>query len=73
MPRVAIGPAAYVRLYGTGPRYGGGYPLTELRAWAQWLRAQAAAGRAAFAYFNNDVDAHAVADAHTLQRELQSA
>jgi uncharacterized protein YecE (DUF72 family) len=70
VPRVAIGPVAYVRFHGTLPRYAGGYSEDSLRSWAQWLREQAGAGRTAFAYFNNDVGAHAVVDAQTLRAAL---
>jgi len=70
VPPVAVGPVAYVRFHGSGERYGGGYPLRGLRRWARWLRQQAAGGRPGFAYFNNDIDAHAVFDAQTLRRLL---
>jgi uncharacterized protein YecE (DUF72 family) len=71
VPRVAIGPVAYVRFHGTLPLYAGGYSARVLRSWAQWLTEQAAAGRAAFAYFNNDVEAQAVFDARELHGALE--
>jgi len=64
--QLAVGPAAYVRLHGTAPGYAGRYPASRLRAWARWLCAEAAGGRAAFAYFNNDVGAAAPDDARAL-------
>ena len=70
VPRVAMGPVAYVRFHGTLPLYAGGYAERTLRSWAQWLSEQAAAGRAAFAYFNNDADAQAVFDAQKLRRQI---
>ena len=73
IPRLAIGPVVYVRFHGSGVKYGGGYPLATLRSWARWLRQQAADGRTAYAYFNNDVDAHAIFDAQTLRAELGRA
>jgi uncharacterized protein YecE (DUF72 family) len=70
VPRVAIGPVAYVRFHGTLPQYAGGYSEKSLRSWAQWLSEQAGAGRTAFAYFNNDAGAQAVVDAQTLRAAL---
>ena len=35
--------------------------------WADWMAAEAKAGRTVWAYFNNDIDAHAVHDARTLK------
>jgi uncharacterized protein YecE (DUF72 family) len=52
------------------PRYAGGYSEKSLRSWAQWLSEQAGAGRAAFAYFNNDVEAR-VFDAQTLRAAVE--
>jgi len=68
VPRLAVGPAAYVRFHGTDPRYAGGYPSAVLRSWAGWLNEQSESGRFCFAYFNNDFEAHAVSDARTLIR-----
>lgn len=62
----AVGPVAYVRFHGTAPGYAGRYSAPALRAWARWLRTEAAGGRAAFAYFNNDVGGAAPADARAL-------
>ncbi len=70
VPRLAIGPVVYVRFHGSGAKYGGGYPQATLQSWAQWLTQQAAKGRAAYAYFNNDVEAHAVFDAQILRAEI---
>jgi uncharacterized protein YecE (DUF72 family) len=70
IPRVAMGPVAYVRFHGTLPRYAGGYSERTLRSWAHWLTEQARAGRSTFAYFNNDVEAQAVFDAQKLRRQI---
>lgn len=70
VPRVAVGRVAYVRFHGTGLWYSGAYSSSTLRSWAAWLRTQAAAGRAGFAYFNNDAEAQAVTDATRLLRLL---
>ena len=38
--------------------------------WADWLLKQRAAGRSAWAYFNNDIGGDAIEDARTLKRFL---
>lgn len=65
-PRVATGKAAYLRLHGNGGKYWGRYSDEQLLGWSDWLIEQARAGRAAWAFFNNDIDAHAIHDAQTL-------
>ena len=59
-------PFVYVRFHGTTKKYGGSYPDDALREWARRLRAAAEAGRDVYAYFNNDIDGAAVANARTL-------
>jgi len=66
-PRLALGPAAYVRFHGGEGKYWGRYSDERLLDWADWMVAEAKAGRTVWAYFNNDADAHAVHDARTLQ------
>jgi uncharacterized protein YecE (DUF72 family) len=66
-PRLAIGRAAYVRFHGGEGKYWGRYPDERLIDWADWMVAQAKAGCTVWAYFNNDIDAHAIHDARTLQ------
>jgi uncharacterized protein YecE (DUF72 family) len=66
-PRLALGPAAYVRFHGGEGKYWGRYPDERLLDWADWIVAEAKAGRTVWAYFNNDIEAHAVHDARTLQ------
>jgi uncharacterized protein YecE (DUF72 family) len=67
VPRLAVGRAAYVRFHGTQFPYAGRYDGRTLGCWARWLRNQAAAGRATFAYFNNDAGGQAVCDAQRLR------
>ncbi|GIW44323.1 MAG: hypothetical protein KatS3mg077_1605 [Candidatus Binatia bacterium] len=71
VPRVRVGPAVYVRFHGPIPGYAGRYSRPRLRRWARWLRAQARAGKACYAYFNNDVEAAAVQDALYLRALVQ--
>ena len=66
-PRWASGRAAYVRFHGTSGKYHGRYTKKSLQSWAAWHVEQAQAGRECWAYFNNDIDAHAIADAQTLR------
>lgn len=68
--QMAVGPIAYVRFHGAGGKYWGRYPDQELRSWAEWMSEQAGSGRPVWAYFNNDIDGHAVLDAQTLKSML---
>lgn len=65
--RWAVGPVAYIRFHGAVAKYWGRYSDAALRGWADWMRAQAGSGRAVWAYFNNDIDGHAIRDALTLK------
>lgn len=61
----------YVRFHGSSPpRYHHAYGRDELTPWAERLRAAVDAGRDVWAFFNNDVGAHAVEDARTLTHLL---
>lgn len=70
-PRWITGPVVYLRLHGGRGGHTSAYGETALGAWAAFLRREAARGRDAFVYFNNDVDAHAVTDAKTLRRLVE--
>ncbi len=65
-----VGPFVYVRFHGSGTKYGGRYTSQRLRAWADRIAAWAAAGSPVWAYFNNDIDGHAVRDADRLRALL---
>jgi uncharacterized protein YecE (DUF72 family) len=67
VPRVAVGPAAYIRFHGGGGKYWGRYPDGVLLGWAEWMVIQARAGRNVWAYFNNDIGGDAIHDALTLK------
>lgn len=71
-PPWASGRTAYVRFHGTGGKYWGRYSEEQMAGWADWLRAQIAQGRSAWAYFNNDIHEHAIEDARTLLRKLDT-
>ena len=66
-----VGPFDYVRFHHGA--HGIGFSRAELEQWAKRLAGYAAEGRDAYAYFNNDPDGHAVADACTLRELLESA
>ena len=67
-PSAATGRIAYIRFHGTGGKYWGRYSDDVLSEWADWMRAQDAAGRTVWAYFNNDIHGHAIEDAMALKR-----
>jgi uncharacterized protein YecE (DUF72 family) len=71
--RIAVGPAAYVRLHGAGGKYWGRYSDDALLSWTDWLVAQARSGRRIWCYFNNDIHAHAIHDAQTLKAMVAQA
>jgi uncharacterized protein YecE (DUF72 family) len=66
-----VGPLVYVRFHGTSGSYHGSYSTAQLNAWANRLAEQAREGRRVFAYFNNDPDAVATANARTLATALR--
>lgn len=70
-PRVVTADFLYLRFHGTGPRYAGGYSPQALTARAREIRAELARGRDVYAYFNNDLGGHAVADAAKLRRYVR--
>ena len=71
--RIAVGPVAYVRFHGAAGKYWGRYPDEALLSWTDWMADQAKAGRAVWAYFNNDSHAHAIHDAQTLKAMVAQA
>jgi uncharacterized protein YecE (DUF72 family) len=71
--RIAVGPVAYVRFHGGEGKYWGRYPDESLLGWTDWIVAQAKAGRPVWAFFNNDIDAHATHDAQTLRAMVAQA
>jgi uncharacterized protein YecE (DUF72 family) len=64
--RLAHGPFVYVRFHGP-QKYNGRYPDDVLAGWGDWLSAQVTHGRPVYAYFNNDMGAHAPRDAMRLR------
>jgi uncharacterized protein YecE (DUF72 family) len=62
-----VGPCVYLRFHGATGMYRGSYAGRHLDRWARRLAEQAADGKPVFAYFNNDPDAVAVANARRLR------
>ncbi|MBI3911034.1 MAG: DUF72 domain-containing protein [Armatimonadetes bacterium] len=70
-PLWVTGPLAYVRFHGPSAiKYAGRYDLEHLRLWAERIEAFRRADRDVYAYFNNDVEGHAVTNARELQELL---
>jgi len=69
-PRIVTGGMVYVRFHGTTGRYAGNYTDAMLAEWAEWIAEKAKGARAAYAYFNNDIEGHAISNAQTLKRLL---
>jgi uncharacterized protein YecE (DUF72 family) len=73
VPRIAVGPIAYVRFHGGSGKYWGRYSDEALVVWRDWMVEQAEGGRDVWAYFNNDIHADAIADALNLKRLVAEA
>jgi uncharacterized protein YecE (DUF72 family) len=65
-----VGPSVYVRFHGTTGHYHGSYSRRQLERWAHVLAEQVHHGRPVFAYFNNDPEAVATANALTLREMI---
>jgi uncharacterized protein YecE (DUF72 family) len=65
-----VGPFVYLRLHGSGARYGGRYPDEVLERWAERLIGWSSDGLRCWVYFNNDVGGHAPRDALRLRAML---
>jgi uncharacterized protein YecE (DUF72 family) len=73
-PAWVTGSIAYLRFHGpTELKYAGSYSRANLRTRAQRIRDFQAQGRDVYVYFNNDDQAHAVANARELKALLETA
>jgi uncharacterized protein YecE (DUF72 family) len=70
-PRAVTGDIMYVRFHGPTGRYSGKYSKAMLREWAKWIGEHKDEVGSVYAYFNNDVEGHAIKNAKQL-RELLS-
>jgi uncharacterized protein YecE (DUF72 family) len=66
-----VGPLVYVRFHGTTGKYHGSYSTKQLNVWAQRLEEPLRKGQQVFAYFNNDPDAIATANARWLLKRMR--
>ena len=60
----------YIRFHGLESGAAHDYTRRELQPWADHIRAQAANGRTVYAYFNNDANVRAPANARSLIRQV---
>jgi uncharacterized protein YecE (DUF72 family) len=72
-PRISSGPIAYVRFHGGEGKYWGRYSDEGLLGWTDWIVAEARSGKQVWAYFNNDLEGHAIQDALTLKAMVAQA
>ena len=70
-PRVTTADWTYLRYHGPAGPYAGCYPPHRLRRQAEQIRRYLAAGLGVYAYFNNDVEGHAVRNAADLKRFVE--
>lgn len=68
-PRVFTADFAYLRFHGVEAPYGGLYGRKRLEGWAKWL--VKAPVKKVYAYFDNDENAYATADASTLEELVE--
>jgi uncharacterized protein YecE (DUF72 family) len=66
-----VGPFVYVRFHGPGGRYFGRYTFARMQEWAARLYELAQNERDVYAYFNNDPEGMAVANALELKACLE--
>jgi uncharacterized protein YecE (DUF72 family) len=65
-PRLVTTDWVYLRFHGV--HYSGSYSSEKLQAEARWIKQQLTIGKDVFAYFNNDAQGYAVANAIKLRR-----
>ena len=69
-PRVVTGDIMYIRFHGPTGKYSGNYSKAMLKEWAEWIREHTSEVRSVYAYFNNDVEGHAIKNAKQLREFL---
>ncbi|MBC7105392.1 MAG: DUF72 domain-containing protein, partial [Firmicutes bacterium] len=62
----------YLRFHGGERLYRSRYAVDELAVWARKIGAWLAGGRDVYAYFNNDAEGHALANAGELRALVES-
>jgi len=69
-PRIVTADIIYIRFHGPTGKYEGNYSKPTLKKWADWIKENLRGIRAAFAYFNNDIEGHAISNAKTLKEQF---
>lgn len=75
-PRLLTTDWTYLRFHGPDALrrpYTDAYPAKVLQGWAVWIEEQRQEGRDVYAYFNNDMGAHAFADAARLEQMVEGS
>ncbi|MCK4851928.1 MAG: DUF72 domain-containing protein [Candidatus Omnitrophica bacterium] len=62
-PIIPVGDICYIRFHGTSGKYAGGYPVSLLRGWIEFIRECVRQKKEVYVYFNNDAEARAPEDA----------
>ena len=70
-PRKITADIIYIRFHGPAGKYAGNYSKSTLQGWAKWIKEHIKEVSNSYAYFNNDIDAHAIRNAKTLKEQLQ--
>jgi len=71
-PHVPTARFVYLRFHGPGQMFSSRYAANDLRPWAERIHKWLDCGRTVYAYFNNDYEGHAVANARMLQQMVAS-
>jgi uncharacterized protein YecE (DUF72 family) len=66
-PKIFTAPPVYIRMHGSEIKYGGSYKTDVLKEWAGSVRSWLKEKHPVYAYFNNDIGGHAIANAKTLK------
>ena len=66
-PRAVTADIIYIRFHGST----GSYSKSALQGWARWLKERAKEVRGIYAYFNNDINGHAIKNAKTLREQFR--
>jgi uncharacterized protein YecE (DUF72 family) len=70
-PQIVTSDVIYIRFHGTTGRYSGSYPKSQLQDWAKWIKDKSKNARSIYAYFNNDVNGHAIKNAKQLKELIK--
>jgi len=69
-PKSIVSDIIYIRFHGSTGKYSGSYSKSDLQGWAKWLKDYKHEAIRAYAFFNNDISAHAIDNAKTLREQF---